>query len=302
MRQLFTLSAVVIVLGFSGVLHAQNAAKAPPAAAKASITPPAPMTFTWGLSPQSQCRIKPDPVGCIMRTQITLDPCVQRAVSATLTVTVSYAENGRNDTQTTTKNWSGNACRIDLAEDAGGKIVGGNVSATATVVLSNGASHSDKKTDVYWGNNPATKDVRALIANPTYAVVAYDRSKFRQFDANGRPVFNKGFGVMLLSAPDAEQVWHWRRNVAEGKPKLDAAWAGARTYPDKMRKNGYPKLPDFSAKEHRLFALQSLVGELYYVPNTNGSQWIPNPKRSDYADRLARIEDAVAAGKPPADW
>ncbi len=69
-----------------------------------------------------------------------------------------------------------------------------------------------------------------------------------------------------------------------------------------MRKNGNPKLPDFSAKELRLFALQSLVSELYYVPNTNGRQRMPNPKRSDYADRLARIEDAVAAGQPLADW
>ncbi len=296
MRKLHLMLSVV-VLAFSGTLHAQNAAKAP--ATPAAV---APATFTWGLSPQSQCRIKPDPAGCTMRAQITLNPCVQRAVAATLTVTVSYSENGRKDTQTTTSNWSGNACQIDLVEDAGGKIVGGNVSATATVTLSNGATHSDRKTDVYWGNNPAAKDVRSLIANPTYAAVAYDRSKFKQFDANGRPVFSKGFGVMLLPAPDAEQVWHWRRNVTDGKAKLDAAWAGARTYPDKMRKNGHPKLPDFSAKELRLFALQSLVSELYYVPNTNGRQWIPNPKRSDYAERLARIEDAVAAGQPPADW
>jgi hypothetical protein len=294
-KLLLSLSASVLVAVFSGALHAQNAATV-------TVPPSAAATFTWGLSPQSQCRIKPDPAGCTMRAQIVLDPCVQRAVSATLTVTVSYAENGRNDTQTTTKSWSGNACQVDLVEDAGGRILGGNVSGVATVRLSNGVTHSDRKVDTYWGNNPATKDVRTLIANPTYAAVAYDRSRFRQFDASGRPVFNKGFGVMLLPAPDAEQVWHWRRNVADGKARLDAAWAGARMWPDKMRKNGYPRLPDFSGNELRLFALQSLVGELYFVPNTNGRQWIPNPKRSDYADRLAKIEDAVAAGKPPADW
>lgn len=260
------------------------------------------VVFSWGLAPLGTCQIKPEPTNCRYVVEVLAEPCRQRLVEASLNVTVTYTDNGRNDRQTFTKNWSGNACKVELTEDMGGKIIGGNVAIAATGRLSDGRVDTGGRADSSFGNNPNNSDVRSVIGNPTYAVVAYDRSKFKQFGANGLPGFDKGFGVMRLEAPDAEQVWHWRRNVDGGKAVLDAAWAAARSYPEKMRKSGYPKLPDFSERETRLFALQSLVSEAYFVPNANGRQWIPNKNRSNYADRLVEIEEAVASGKPPADW
>lgn len=260
------------------------------------------VVFSWGLTPLGTCQIKPEPTGCRYSVEILAEPCRQRLVEVGLSVTVTYTDNGRNDRHTFTKRWSGNACRVEIAEDMGGKILGGNIAVSATARLSDGRVDSKGQTDSSFGNNPNNSDVRSAIGNPTYAVIAYDRSKFKQFGANGLPSFDKGFGVMRLEAPDAEQVWHWQRNVDGGKAVLDAAWTAARSYPEKMRKNGYPRLPDFGEKETRLFALQSLISETYFVPNANGRQWIPNKNRSDYADRLVGIEEAVAAGKPPADW
>lgn len=257
--------------------------------------------FSWRMSTLSQC-IKVDPTGCTMQVVVEAQPCYQRIVAVSTTTTVAYAENGRNDSTTSGEAWAGNDCRVVLVETMDGKVLGGSVATSATARLSDGRTASAQQADTFLGNNPANADVRAAIGNPTYSVVAYDRSRFKQFGPDGRPVFVKGFGIMQVVSPDAEQVWHWKRNVEAGKQSLDAAWKEAGAYPAKMRASGYPRIPDFSGKEQRMFALQSLVGEFYYVPNTNGRQWIPNKGRSDYADSLARLESDVAAGKPPSDW
>jgi hypothetical protein len=259
------------------------------------------MRIIWHPHATANC-IKTDATGCSMSIEVVGDPCIQPIVSVSSSTTVSYTESGRNDQTTSSESWSGSACRVFISETMDGKVVGGNVFTNVVARISTGETSSGQKAETFLGNNPANDDVRKYLANPTYAVVVYDRSRFKQFASDGKPNVGKGFGVMQIAPADAEQPWHWKRNVDAGRAGLDAAWAAAKAYPAKMRANGYPKIPDFSAKELKLFALQSLVGEQYYVPNTNGRQWIPNNKRSDYADRLAKIEADVVAGKPPADW
>ena len=255
----------------------------------------------WHPHATANC-IKTDATGCSVSIEVVGDPCIQPIVSVSSSTTVSYAENGRNDQTTSSESWNGSACRVFISETMDGKVVGGNVVTSVVARISTGQASSAQKNETFLGNNPANDDVRKYIANPTYAVVAYDRSRFRQFGADGKPTIGKGFGVMQIAPADAEQPWHWKKNVDAGRAQLDKAWAEAKAYPAKMRASGYPKIPDFNAKELKFFALQSLVGEQYYVPNTNGRQWIPNNKRSDYADRLVKLESEVAAGKPPADW
>lgn len=257
--------------------------------------------FTWQISPFSNC-IKPDPAGCSTTIEVQANPCYQRIVAVTTSTVVEYRENGRSDSNTFNRSWSGNECRVVIVENQDGRLLGGTVSVSVTARLSDGRTAGSSKSVQYLGNNAANDVVRSEIANPTYAAVIYDRSKFKQFAPDGKPLFAKGFGVAQLAVADAEQVWHWRRNAQAGKAALDQTWADAKAYPAKMRSSGYPRLPDFTAQQLKLFALQSLVNEQYYVPNSSGRQWIPNKARSDYADRLAKIEADVAAGRPPADW
>lgn len=257
--------------------------------------------FTWQISPLVNC-IKPDPTSCSTTIEVQANPCIQRIVAVSTSTVVGYTENGRADSTTFNRSWSGNDCRVVIVESLDGRVLGGTAQISVTARLSDGRTASSQKTVEMFGNNAGNDVIRQEIANSTYSAVAYDRSRFKQFAADGKPQFNAGFGVMRLTAPDAEQVWHWRRNVQAGKILLDQAWADAKAYPQKMRQNGFPRIPDFTARELKLFALQSLAAELYYVPNTNGRQWIPNKAKSDYADKLLKIETEVAAGRPPADW
>ena len=286
---------LLTALSFAGHAYAQSAANTESA-------PPTVAAVTFKMFPPKQC-IKADPSPCVLEEGVELIPCGNsRFVSFSATTTVTYKDNGRNDSTTSSESWSGSACKVLVHENMDGRIVGGNVIVVVTAKRSDGTIDTGSESGVILGTNPLSADVRTVIGNPTYSVVTYDRSKFRQFAADGRPLFDKGFGVMRLKSPDAEQVWNWKRNIEAGKFQLDAAWAGAKTYPAKMRSAGFPKLKDFTVAELKLFALQSLVGEFYYVPNKRGRAWVPNDKRSDYADRLQKLEVEVAAGKTPADW
>lgn len=294
MKRVLGIVAALAVAGATQTVQAQ----ASRAAGSATTTQ---IRIIWHPHASANC-IKTDATGCSMSIEVLADPCIQPIVSVSANTTVSYAENGRNDQTSSSESWGGSACRVFISETMDGKVVGGNVVTNVVARTSTGDTSSGQKAETFLGNNPLNDDVRKYLANPTYAVVVYDRSRFRQFGADGKPNVGKGFGVMQIAPTDAEQPWHWKRNVDAGRAQLDKAWAEAKAYPAKMRANGYPKIPDFSTKELKLFALQSLVGEQYYVPNTNGRQWMPNNKRSDYADRLVKLEAEVAQGKPPADW
>jgi hypothetical protein len=250
----------------------------------------------------AQC-ITTVPTPCTVNVQASI-PCHRRIVELGIDVTVSFKFEGRNDSEEFKTRWYGSECSLSINADFKGRVLGDTANISVYAVLDNG--QRDKAPDTpgnFLGNNPSNDSVRVAIANPTFSAIVYDRSKFKQFRPDGSPNFGGGFGVMKLSSPDSEQIWHWRRNVDAGKSLLDATWVAARGYPAKMRQSGFPKIPDFTAEQLKLFALQSLVGEVYFVPNRAGNQWIRNTaSKSDYADRIVKLEKDVASGKPPADW
>lgn len=262
------------------------------------------LTFKFdGLSTlDTRACITAEPTSCTSTIRANVEGCVLPLVEVNVESIVEYSDHGRNDSFRFTRQWTGAQCAVEIVENYNGMFLGGKITTNVAVKASNGQTGGKQDIQFFIGTNPENKTVRDVIANLTYSVVAFDRSQFKQFATDGQPAFKDGFGVFALNAPNAEQVWNWRMNVAQGVMDINAQWAKAKAYPAKMRQTGFPRLPDFTDRELKLFALQSLVGELYFVPNEGKRQWIPNRQRSNYADRLVKIEKDVAEGRPPQGW
>jgi hypothetical protein len=182
------------------------------------------------------------------------------------------------------------------------EVRGGSFKGIAYYNLSNGESGSANMAGTLTGLNPSKDEVRNRVSNLTYSVVMFLRTGLKQFNSNGRPFRSIGFGAGGVELPNAEQLWHWQKNVDLAELDLVAAFAESAKYPETMRNNGFAKLPDFTQDEVKLQALQNLVGQTYFVPRRNGQGWKPMSKRLSFADDVVKLENEIKSGNPPADW
>ncbi len=247
--------------------------------------------------------------GALLRGQpcvITLDAessnCRVRFVEIVGVTSVSFSRHGRRDTSTKSHVWRGDSCRVSLPWAISDAVLGGDVRLSLNYRMSNGQAGPDGKTLTVVGAalDPAT--VRADIRNPTYEAAIYHMSRFQQFASDGWPLAGQGFGVGALGAPDAAQMWNWKANLAVRIAGLDAAFARAAAHPATMRAAGFVDLPDFTPEQAKLQALQSLVGQDYFLPAPTGGGWQAIPTRLPFADDIVRTEAEVAAGNPPPGW
>lgn len=239
---------------------------------------------------------------CVITVDASSSNCRVRFVEIVGVTTVSFSRHGRRDTGTKSHVWRGDSCRVSLPWAISDNVLGGDVRLSLNYRMTNGQAGSDGKalTVVGAALDPAT--VRADIRNPTYEAAVYHLSRFQHFASDGWPLVAQGFGVGALGAPDAGLMWNWKANLAARVALLDTAFAQAAAHPASMRAAGFVDLPDFTPDQIKLQALQSLVGQDYFLPAPTGGGWQAVPTRLSFADDIARTEADVAAGNPPSGW
>ncbi|MCF6445926.1 hypothetical protein [Nereida sp. MMG025] len=247
--------------------------------------------------------IKANPEPCRLTIEASVENCrIARMAEITMSATSRYSQFGRQDVDQISHRWTGNECRVMLSWPITNNVMGGTYQARFTYRLSNNQTGNAQRSGDLTGENPTPQDVRARLSNLTYDVLVYLSNEFKQFNSNGMPRTANGFGVGGLNTPEAKDLWDWKHNLDTAVVSFDAAFAAAELYPERMRNSGFPNVPDFSADERKRHALQSLVGEPYYIPTRVGKGWEPMRKRLSFADDVMKIETDVAAGNPPANW
>lgn len=179
---------------------------------------------------------------------------------------------------------------------------GGDYQANFSYRFTNGQIGTDQRSGFLGGENPTHDAVRLRAANPKYAGLLHLGNGFVHFNANGRPRIAAGFGIGGLDDPSSTDLWNWEQNLDRAVAEFDARFAEAEKYPEMMRQLGFSAMPDFTSDELKLHALQSLVGQPYFVPARGGSGWVPMRNRLPFADDVVQIAADVAAGNPLAGW
>jgi len=227
--------------------------------------------------------------------------CRVRFRDIRIQTTVTYTNWGRKDSHQVNHHWTGDACRPRYYFPISNDVRGGNINLRITYAMTNGQNGTETKSLAITGENPTKDQIRAEINNLTYAVVFHHLSNLEQFK-NGHPKLTRGFGVGALSAPNASDIWNWKRGVTLRKAGLDIAFSNAKNHPANMRNSGFANLPDFTEEQVKLQALQYIVGQDYFIPNASGNGWVEAKPRRPFADKIVQIEKDIQAGNPPNGW
>ncbi|MFL5330312.1 MAG: hypothetical protein ACJ8C4_15535 [Gemmataceae bacterium] len=159
------------------------------------------------------------------------------------------------------------------------------------------------------GRQPSKDAIRTRLGDLVFQVIAYEESRFRQFDDTGMPLFQsqQGFGVMQPDPPSSGlQIWNWMANVDEGKKRYRDGQGTVRNHFQNTR-NAHPTLPALTTEMLHLADYQfyhsgpSHDAGYYWIPNSTFDDWVPGTLTA-YADHAVSVEQAVSSGAPPVDW
>lgn len=254
-----------------------------------------------------------DPTGPSMPV-IKLDVEVQDPRFSVLRVqyrlSIRYQGHGRSDVSGTYSGEGANGVRINFGND----IRGGVLQGQGNVLIRRPSGST------YWsgwqginemsimGSNPDMLRVRDYIDLLPASVVAYLQSGLKMFSEDGQPDYKDGFGVARLTNPDAEQVWHWKKNSIEAKAQWMAQQTIMENYPKSLRESDpekYKKLPDFKKKQLRLATYQAFSEGDYFIPVKRGWwffkkwRWVKNDEVNGFADECLELQKSISAGKFP---
>ena len=222
---------------------------------------------------------------------------------------ILYNDHGRNDVLSLSGRSSAQAFGVDF----GMEVRGGTLRVDVTYDWSyqnapNRVHTNDSISGLILGDNPPPDVIRAELGDLRLQVIAYLESRFRQFDAQGHPLWGppNGFGVMQLDnpAPSAREIWDWRANVTAGKQLFQAKEREIRQHYANILSANPGAVP---------LTEDQLRAALYQYYNTGNKAyywiWDPGSKRwiksvTAYGDKAMSIEalaETGRAGEIP-DW
>ena len=159
------------------------------------------------------------------------------------------------------------------------------------------------------GQNPTKKAVKARLGTLEHQVIGYKESKFRQFGADGQPLYGQdsrgpgGYGIMQLKSPPlpVQRIWDWTQNVDAGVAKYDD---GKRQVVQHYRdlRAADPTLPDLTANQYKYAFYQYYDSGFYWIPDANGTGWVPDDSHRQYGDDAVKVEQLLSEGKLPPGW
>lgn len=155
---------------------------------------------------------------------------------------------------------------------------------------------------------PLKQNVRAGSGDKDLDVVIYHLSKFQQFDTNGLPLFEDGFGMYRIKQPTSEQIWNWKKHVDAAKIDFAARMETVRQIPANLRSTSpdYASLPDFTSAQVLLETFQTYGVGAFYKPFRKSTQsrwqWVANTENDGFGAKCEKTKKDVANGNPPADW
>lgn len=237
---------------------------------------------------------------------LVLNPGNLRLVDLAYAAWIEYNDHGRADKSVVIQGKSGS---LNFSLNFGGVIMGGVVTLRigAVVRSPNGQLSVIKNTFLssIRGRNPSKEVIRNRLNSIELQVTAFRESSFRQFDADGQPLFGppRGFGIMQIDTPPAtsEQIWNWTANVDAGRALWELKARDAETYPSRVRAQGNPAARDFVAAELRLETYQRYNGGAYWKWDPIAQQWTKSPPNG-YADASFELETEIQTGKTPPGW
>lgn len=258
-----------------------------------------------------------DAEGHIPTTPLRLKPLAlgwSLVGAASWTAYIQYTDNNRNDRSATFSGQSPTWSPIGI--DFQGLCAGGDIHLEVT-----GTARDDRTgavDNLHWagtntirGTNADDATVKSRLGDLFSKVVAYKESRFKHFLGDGLPKWGPpdGFGLMQIDRhPDpatSAQIWNWKQNCDDGKA---LATAGRQTIAQHYRNQiaAHPTLPALSGDRLKFAEYQYYnAGNkgFYWIPNADFTDWRKNdPAYTAYGDDAVRIETAVVAGNPPADW
>lgn len=162
---------------------------------------------------------------------------------------------------------------------------------------------------VILAQQPVKKNIRTPLKSDYLQAVVYKRSAFEQFTRQGEPVFQNGVGLYRVASPTVAEIWNWKSNAATALADFENRKTIASQIPAKYRTDNpdlYENLPDFTAPQIELEALQSYGTGPYYVPKRSGLsrkwKWVIGAPNDGFADSCLALLKEVAAGKLPVGW
>ncbi len=138
------------------------------------------------------------------------------------------------------------------------------------------------------GRNPSRAQVSAALGNDILRAIAWQESRWRQFDGAGKPLVNRNtngtadWGIMQINGAANYQKWDWRANVARGAAILAEKQGHATTY---LNRHG-SYTPEMLENE----MLQRYNGGAYHKWDAANSQWVARPPNGYVASVRAIID------------
>lgn len=226
---------------------------------------------------------------------------------------IIYNENNRNDS------WSG---AVDLLKQPQNQIIpivvpdirGGLLSVKCSAVIKDkfGRTYSITSNIVTFkilAKQPVKKNIRKLIDSDYLQIIIYKRSAFEQFNANGEPINNKGFGLYQILNPTVAEIWNWKMNVENAVRDFEVRKNLVAKIPGKYRTDDpvlYKGLPDFNDDELALETLQSYGIGNYHIPKKSGLsrkwKWQAGATNDGFAEGCLQLLKEILSGKIPVGW
>jgi len=216
---------------------------------------------------------------------------------------ITYTDHSRNDQLSA----QGQSDSLNFLIDFDSQVMGGTFTLTAQIPYLDAAgapgvaSYTGSSTII--GTNPGKQAVKDRLGDMALQLIAYQESKFAQFQSSGLPLFGppNGFGVMQLDPPSTtSQIWSWTVNVDGGIALFAVKKKDAQTYPGRVRAK-FPAATDFTDDQLKMETWQRYNGGGYWQWNDGAAQW-QEKSNSGYADKLAQFEIDINGGTPPAGW
>ena len=200
--------------------------------------------------------------------------------------------------------------------DLGGVIIGGAFSCDLGLPVQDLATGAQSTYDLnvqfdITGINPDKATIKAALPDLPTQVIAFVESTFRQFAADGTPLWGPptGFGVMQIDPPaNVAEVFNWRTNIADALDLLATKKNEIAGYVNRTQQQ-YPNATDFTPDQLQLMIYQYYNGGYYYKWGDPSTSWVKNPDIPNmqgqdftYGENAVNIQNAVSSGNPPDGW
>lgn len=166
-----------------------------------------------------------------------------------------------------------------------------------------------------WYNNsiiaiqPSKQRIRDQHPSLEFHALTFYFSKFVQFNNEGHPNFNDGFGLSKLQNPSVEELWNWKTNILNLRDQFSKRFEEANMYPSVLRETQseiYADLIDLDEMQVYIEVFQSYGNGKYFKPVRNPEtavwSWIKNEESDSYADPIIQIFKSVKQGNFPEGW